>query len=76
VLQGLVGATGAPEAANVEITKGERLPDEVLAGAQAALPGHLCTPQDVAEAVLWAVTRPASVHLSELVVRPKPDLNL
>jgi NADP-dependent 3-hydroxy acid dehydrogenase YdfG len=60
----------------VEITKGERLPDEVLEGAQSALPGHLCTPEDVAEAVLWAVTRPANVHLSELVVRPKQDLNL
>jgi len=49
---------------------------DVLAGAQAALPGHLCTPDDVAEAVLWAVTRPAAVHLSEIVVRPKRDLNL
>ena len=76
VLQGLVGAAGAPDAANVEITKGERLPDDVLAGAQAALPGHLCTPEDVAEAVVWAVTRPASVHVSEIVVRPKRDLNL
>jgi NADP-dependent 3-hydroxy acid dehydrogenase YdfG len=76
VLQGLVGVAGTPEAANIEITKGERLPDEVLEGAQAALPGHLCTPEDVAEAVLWAVTRPAGVHLSEIVVRPKRDLNL
>ena len=76
ILQGLVGAAGAPEAANIEITKGERLPDDVLAGAQAALPGHLCTPEDVADAVLWAVTRPASVHVSEIVVRPKRDLNL
>ena len=64
---------GAPA---VEIVKGERLPDEVLEGAQAALPGHLLTPEDVAEAILWAVTRPANVHLSEIVVRPKQDLNL
>jgi NADP-dependent 3-hydroxy acid dehydrogenase YdfG len=75
VLQGLVSVAGADRPA-VEITKGERLPDEVLAGAQEALPGHLLTPQDVAEAVLWAVTRPAGVHLSEIVVRPKRDLNL
>ncbi len=60
----------------VEITQGERLPDEVLAGAQQAMAGHLCTPEDVAEAVLWAVTRPAGVHLAELVVRPKKDLSL
>ncbi|HXQ75787.1 MAG TPA: SDR family oxidoreductase [Acidimicrobiales bacterium] len=75
VLQGLVSVVGDDIPA-VEITKGERLPDEVLAGAQQALPGHLLAPQDVAEAVLWAVTRPANVHLSEIVVRPKRDLNL
>jgi NADP-dependent 3-hydroxy acid dehydrogenase YdfG len=75
VLQGLVSVAG-DEAPVVEIIKGQRLPDEVLAGAQDALPGHLLTPQDVAEAVLWAVTRPAGVHLSEIVVRPKRDLNL
>ncbi len=75
VLQGLVSVAG-DEIPAVEITKGERLPDEVLAGAQEALPGHLLTPEDVAEAVLWAVTRPANVHLSEIVVRPKRDLNL
>jgi NADP-dependent 3-hydroxy acid dehydrogenase YdfG len=75
VLQGLVSVGGA-EVPAVEITKGERLPDDVLEGAQQALPGHLLTPQDVAEAVLWAVTRPTGVHLSEIVVRPKRDLNL
>jgi len=75
VLQGLVSVAG-DEVPAVEITKGERLPDEVLAGAQEALPGHLLNPHDVAEAVLWAVTRPAGVHLSEIVVRPKRDLNL
>ena len=57
-----------------EFTPGERLPDEVLAGAQQAMADHLCTPEDVAEAVLWAVTRPPGVHLAALVVRPKKDL--
>ena len=75
VLEGMVSMSGR-EVPAVEITKGERLPDEVLEGAQAALPGHLCTPEDVAEAVLWAMTRPVSVHLSEIVVRPKQDLTL
>jgi NADP-dependent 3-hydroxy acid dehydrogenase YdfG len=74
LLAGL-SSSGA-DAPAVDIVKGERLPDEVLEGAQAALPGHLLTPQDVAEAVLWAVTRPGNVHLSEIVVRPKQDLNL
>jgi NADP-dependent 3-hydroxy acid dehydrogenase YdfG len=75
VLQGLVSVAG-DEIPAVEITKGERLPDEVLEGAQEALPGHLLTPDDVAHAVLWAVTQPAHVHLSEIVVRPRRDLNL
>ena len=60
----------------VEITKGEKLPDEVLAGARTALSGHLCTPQDIADAVLWVISRPAGVHVSEIVVRPRRDLNL
>jgi NADP-dependent 3-hydroxy acid dehydrogenase YdfG len=76
VLQGLVSMSDSPDAPIVEITPGQRLPDEVLDRAQEALPGYLCTPGDVAEAVLWAVTRPAGVHLSEIVVRPKRDLNL
>lgn len=72
VVQGLAATAGAA----VEIVPGERLPDEVLAAAQAALPDHLCSPQDVADAVLWAVTRPPQVHVAQLVVRPRRDLNL
>jgi len=59
-----------------QFTQGDRLPDEVLLAAQQAMSEHLCTPEDVAEAVLWAITRPAGVHLAELVVRPKKDLSL
>jgi len=76
VLEGLVSVTAGAGAPAVEIAPGERLPDEVLEQAQQALSGHLCTPGDIAEAVLWAVTRPARVHLSEIVVRPRRDLNL
>ena len=59
-----------------QFTPGDRLSDEVLAGAQRSMSEHLCTPEDVAEAVVWAITRPAGVHLASLVVRPKKDLNL
>lgn len=81
VLQSMVAvAAGGPdqtgELGAVELTKGERIPDDVLAAARRALPDHLCTPDDVAGAVLWAVTRPATVHVAEVVVRPNRELAL
>jgi len=72
VLQGLVAMTGIES----EPVKGERLPDDVLEAAAAALSEHLATPDDVADAVLYAITRPPRVHVAELVVRPNKDLNL
>ena len=72
VLEGMVAMTGL----EAKPVKGERLSDEVLEAAQSALSEHLATPEDVADAVLYAVTRPARVHVSEIVVRPNKDLNL
>jgi NADP-dependent 3-hydroxy acid dehydrogenase YdfG len=43
---------------------------------QEALAEQLCSADDVADAVLFAVTRPSNVHISELVVRPNKDLQL
>jgi NADP-dependent 3-hydroxy acid dehydrogenase YdfG len=74
VLELMVSSMGG--GASTDFTQGERLPDEVLAQAQRAMAAHLCAPEDVAEAVLFSVTRPPGVHLAELVVRPKKDLNL
>jgi NADP-dependent 3-hydroxy acid dehydrogenase YdfG len=75
VLELMVSTMGG-DADPVSFTQGQRLPDEVLLAAQRAMSEHLCTPEDVAEAVLWAITRPAGVHLAEVVVRPKKDLAL
>jgi NADP-dependent 3-hydroxy acid dehydrogenase YdfG len=70
VLRGLVAMSGVEG----EVAPGERLPDDTLDAAQRALSDILARPEDVAEAVLYAVTRPARVHVAEIVVRPNKDL--
>jgi NADP-dependent 3-hydroxy acid dehydrogenase YdfG len=72
ILEGLVAMSGLA----AEIRPGERLPDDVLAGAQAALHEIMIRPEDVAEAVLFAVSQPAGVHIGEIVVRPNKDFDL
>jgi NADP-dependent 3-hydroxy acid dehydrogenase YdfG len=72
VLETMVAMTGI----EADITPGERLPDDVLEQAQAALVDILAKPEDVADAVLYAITRPARVHIGEIVVRPNKDLSL
>ncbi|HXQ91129.1 MAG TPA: SDR family oxidoreductase [Acidimicrobiales bacterium] len=75
VLELMVSSMGG-NAEPGQFTHGERLPDDVLDQAQRSMAQHLLRPEEVAEAVLWAVTRPAGVHLAELVVRPNKDLSL
>ena len=70
ILRGMVAMSGA----EVEVVPGERLPDATLDAAQEALSEILARPDDVAEAVLYAVSRPSRVHVAEIVVRPNKDL--
>jgi NADP-dependent 3-hydroxy acid dehydrogenase YdfG len=75
VLELMVSTMGG-DAAATTFVPGERLPDDVLREAQKTMSEHLCAPEDVAEAVLWALTRPDGIHVAEIVVRPKKDLAL
>jgi NADP-dependent 3-hydroxy acid dehydrogenase YdfG len=71
-LKGLVKATGM----QVEIERGQKLPDEVLDKLQPLMKQLLATPEDVAEAVLYAVTQPIHVNVLDIVVRPAKQMAL
>jgi NADP-dependent 3-hydroxy acid dehydrogenase YdfG len=68
---GFVQASGK----SVEITRGERLPDEVFDALQPQMQQVLGSPDDVADAVLYAVTLPVTVNIADIVVRPPKQLN-
>ena len=48
----------------------------MLEAGREPLKEQFVTPEDIADAVLYAVTPPADVHVAEIVVRPNRDLNL
>jgi NADP-dependent 3-hydroxy acid dehydrogenase YdfG len=61
---------------DVEVKRGERVPDGVMDEIQPKMQQLLAHPNDVAEAVLYAVTQPIRVNIAEVVVRPPKQLNL
>jgi NADP-dependent 3-hydroxy acid dehydrogenase YdfG len=61
---------------DVEVKKGERLPDEVFEKLSSQLAQLLGDPADVANAVLYAVTQPQNVNIADIVVRPPKQLDL
>ncbi|MGH7895451.1 MAG: SDR family oxidoreductase [Candidatus Binatia bacterium] len=67
-----VRATGM----DVEVKRGERLPDEVMEKLQPMMKQVLASADDVAATVLYAVTQPIHVNVAEIVVRPAKQLNL
>ena len=70
VLAPLVRVSGV----EVELKRGERLPDEVFEKMPAAMRQTLGSPDDVANAVLYAVSQPIDVNVAEIVVRPPKQL--
>ncbi len=71
-LAGFVKASGA----DIEVKRGEKLPEEVLDGLQSKLKQLLGNAQDVVDAVLYAVSQPTHVNVSEIVVRPPKAISL
>jgi NADP-dependent 3-hydroxy acid dehydrogenase YdfG len=61
---------------DVEVKRGERMPDSVMDAVQPKMQQLLAHPDDVAEAVLYAVTQPIRVNIADIVVRPPKQLHL
>lgn len=72
VLSGLVAASGL----DVAPKRGERIADEVFDRLQPAMKQLLGSPEDVADAVLYAITLPIHVNVADIVVRPPKQLNI
>lgn len=60
----------------VEIKPGQQIPSEVLERAKAVAKNVTLRPEDIAEAVLYAVTQPETVHINEVMVRPAQQLQM
>jgi NADP-dependent 3-hydroxy acid dehydrogenase YdfG len=69
---GIAKAAGA----DLEVKKGERLPDAVFQQLSQRMQQTLLAPEDVAAAVLYAVTQPIHVNVLDIVVRPAKQLPL
>src|SRR5262245_31431271 len=61
---------------DIEVKRGERVPDGVMDQLQPKLQQLLAHPDDVAEAVLYAVTQPIRVNIADVVVRPPKQMHL
>ena len=61
---------------DIEVEQGERLPPEVLETLQTKMKQLLGNPNDVAKAVLYAVTQPIEVNIADIVVRPPRAMNV
>ena len=72
IMDGFVAMSGI----QANFVPGERLPDDVIVGTQAALHDFMIRPEDIAAAVVFAVTQPADVVISEIVVRPNKQIAL
>jgi NADP-dependent 3-hydroxy acid dehydrogenase YdfG len=63
-----------PEQAGMQT--GEHVPQEILDRVMAVAKNVVLRPEDIAAAVLYAVTQPETVHLNEIMVRPAQPLQM
>jgi len=61
---------------DIQVKKGDKLPDEVFEALSEKMKQLLGDPNDVARAVLFAVTQPIEVNIADIVVRPPKALPL
>ena len=61
---------------DIEVKQGERLPPEVFDTLATKMKQLLGNPNDVAKAVLYAVTQPIEVNIADIVVRPPKAMTL
>jgi NADP-dependent 3-hydroxy acid dehydrogenase YdfG len=66
-VNGLLQSFGLP----ADFKTGDVLPDSTLAALNARAPALFAAPDDIARAVLYAVTQPYDVNVSEIVVGPR-----
>ena len=62
--------------ADIDVTPGARLPDDVLTAAHAALQSHIARPEDIAESVAHIVGLPLRLNVAQYVVRPAQTLQI
>lgn len=60
----------------IELEKGDRLPPEALEALAGNMKQLLGSPNDVARAVLFAVTQPIEVNIADIVVRPPKSMSV
>ncbi len=72
LVQGFAKAAGM----EAEVRKGEHIPQALVDQLQSAAKKSLASADDIARAVIFAVTQPIELNVFELVVRPQKQLQL